>query len=95
MILLDSSAVVCAVMREPEAPRLAARIESARGVAIGAPTLLECGMVLLRRGVDARRIVPGYLDAIGAEVLDFRREHASLALGTLEKFGKVSTHRAS
>lgn len=95
MILLDSSAVVCAVMREPEAPRLAARIESSRGVAIGAPTLLECGMVLLRRGVDAGRIVPGYLEAIGAEVLDFRREHASLALGTLEKFGKVSTHRAS
>ena len=94
MILLDSSAIVCAVMREPEAPLLAKRLEAARVVAVGAPTLLECGMVLMRRGVDARRVVPGYMEAIGAETLDFRAEHVSIALGAFDRFGKGSAHRA-
>ena len=94
MILLDSSAIVCSLMREPEAVRLADRLASSRVVAVGAPTILESGMVLMRRGLDARRVLPGYLEAIGAETLDFRPEHTSIALAAFERFGKGSTHPA-
>ena len=71
-MLLDSSAVVCVVLREAGCERLTALLERARVVAIGTPMVLEAGIVLTGRGVDVSRMLGQYLDAIGAEVLDFR-----------------------
>lgn len=88
MILLDSSALVCMFMREPEADKLTELIEGSKAVAAGAPTILEAGIVLMARGLDARRELPGYLDAIGAEIFEFRTQHLNVAMGAFVRFGK-------
>ncbi|MEZ5356943.1 MAG: type II toxin-antitoxin system VapC family toxin [Bryobacteraceae bacterium] len=88
MILLDSSALVCALIGEPGADELRDLLEGARAVAVGAPMVLEAGIVLAARGLDARHGLGGYLDAIEAEVLEFRKEHQSVALGAFLRFGK-------
>jgi ribonuclease VapC len=68
-------------------------LTGAKVVAIGAPVMLEAGIVAAARGLDPRMLT-GYLDAIGAEVLDFRKEHQSVALQAFLRFGK-GRHPAS
>jgi ribonuclease VapC len=48
-MILDSSAVIAAVMREAGSEALLAKIRSSAPAGIGAPTLVETGMVLSRR----------------------------------------------
>ncbi len=53
-MILDASAVVAILLREPDASALAARLAAAERVGIAAPTHLEAGIVLshrLARGV--------------------------------------------
>ncbi|MBL8233851.1 MAG: type II toxin-antitoxin system VapC family toxin [Bryobacterales bacterium] len=74
-MLLDSSALICALMDEPEANQLANPLEEVSMVAVGAPMIVEAGIVLACRGLDPRRTLHGDLEAIGAEILEFRKQH--------------------
>lgn len=49
-MLLDSSALVCALLREDSAERLASFLEGAAIVAVGTPIVVEAGIVLAGRG---------------------------------------------
>lgn len=88
MILLDASALICGIRKEPEIGRLRQVVESSRLIAIGAPILLEAGMVLDGRNIDSRLPLHQFVDALGAEILDFRAEHYSMALSAFMRFGK-------
>jgi ribonuclease VapC len=48
-VILDSSAVVSVLLREPGHEELEAKMRKARLLAIGAPTLVETTTVMVRR----------------------------------------------
>jgi ribonuclease VapC len=88
-MILDSSAVVAIIAREPEYEALITRIATADRVAIGAATLLETGIVLsARTGQDARGILARFLRESGVDVLPFTDAHASVAMDAWLRFGK-------
>jgi ribonuclease VapC len=88
-IVLDSSAIVAVLLREPDAERCLERIESAEMVVTGAPTVVETAMVLSRYlGRDSRPALAEFLREAEVEVVDFREEHARVAMRAFDRFGK-------
>jgi ribonuclease VapC len=88
MILLDTSAILCALQMENGSRRLRELIGEAKLVAVGAPMLLESGMVMSQRRIDGRHAVEGFLRDCDADILEFRREHAEVAMSAFLRFGK-------
>ena len=88
-MVLDSSAIVAILLLEPNHEELQAKIESAPGVAIGAPTLVETLMVLTGR-VRGKPILAlrELLRAAEAEVIPFSEDHIRVALQAYLRFGK-------
>ena len=87
-MLLETSAIVCATLREAGSERLHELLNQARIVAVATPSLLEAGLVLTGRGVDARVVLPEFLDALRAERSSFRDEHQQVALAAFLRFGR-------
>jgi uncharacterized protein with PIN domain len=59
-VILDSSALIAIALDEPERPELVAKINAGESVAVGAPTLVETGIVLSSRlGRDATSVLTG------------------------------------
>jgi ribonuclease VapC len=94
MILLDSSALICAIREEPGAERLRAIMRESKLVAVGSPIVVEAGMVLSRDVAAGRFALEGFLGSCQAEYLEFRKEHSAIALSAFERFGK-GRHPAS
>lgn len=65
-MILDSSAIVGILMREPEAPVLAAAIEDAQAVLVSVATVLETSLVL---GAGRQDVLDEFLDLSGAELV--------------------------
>ncbi len=93
-MILDSSALVAILFKEPEAAHLAARIRDADTTAIAAPTLLETTIVA------EGRTLPGMADkldallgAIRPEIVPFTAEHAAIARDAWRRYGK-GRHKA-
>jgi ribonuclease VapC len=93
-MILDSSALVAILFKEPEAERLAATIRDTDTTAIAAPTLLETAIVA------EGRTLPGMAEKLDAlmgtirpEIVPFTAEHASLARDAWRRFGK-GRHKA-
>lgn len=88
-MVLDSSALVAILLLEPNHEELQAKIESAPGVAIGAPTLVETLLVLTGR-VRGEPILAlrELLHAAEAEVIPFSEDHSRVALQAYLRFGK-------
>ena len=93
-MILDSSALVAILFKEPEAERLAAMIRDTDTTAIAAPTLLETAIVA------EGRTLPGMAEKLDAlmgtirpEIVPFTAEHASLARDAWRRFGK-GRHKA-
>ena len=60
-MILDTSAIVAVVFREPDFERVQNKIVESRTVGIGVPTLLETGIVLsARMSEDARGLLPRF-----------------------------------
>lgn len=94
-MILDSSAVVAILLREPEADELEAKASTASTLGIGAPTFVETLMVLSSRfDRDAGRHLEGFLRRGGAVVVPFSEEHARVAVDAFARFGK-GRHRAA
>jgi len=94
-MILDSSALVAILFKEPEAERLAATIRDADTAAIAAPTLLETAIVA------EGRTLPGMAEKLDAlmgtirpEIVPFTAEHASLARDAWRRYGK-GRHKAA
>jgi ribonuclease VapC len=93
-VILDSSAIVAVVLREPGHERLLGKLALAETVAVGAPTLAEAGIVLTARlGRPAGGLLLGLLREWHAETVLFGEEHWREALEAFDRFGR-GRHRA-
>jgi len=88
-VVLDSSAIIAIHTREQGHQGLQTRIEEAKLVVVGTPTLVETAMVLSSRlGHDARPQLRGWLRDFNIEVLPFTETHADAAIVAFRRFGK-------
>jgi ribonuclease VapC len=79
-MVLDTSAIVTIILREPRYHRLAACVDGALIRVIGAQSLFESAMVLSSRlGLDARPLLADFNAARRIEVIPFTEEHYRVA----------------
>ncbi|HEY4114484.1 MAG TPA: type II toxin-antitoxin system VapC family toxin [Rhizomicrobium sp.] len=88
-MVVDSSAIFAILFKEPERERFLDAILNAAEAAIGAPTLLECRIVALRRaGAEWNRKLALLLEKLGLQVIPFDAEHERIATHAFEVYGK-------
>lgn len=92
-MILDSSAIVAVICREPGYEELLQKIALARTVAVGAPTVAETQMVVeiklgTRRGRDGAALVDQFLAEIQALIIPFARNHLSVFFEAFRRYGK-------
>ena len=94
-MILDSSAIVAVILAEPGYDEIRELIGAAEILGVGAPTVVESGIVLSARiGRDARPELNEFLRVADAEVIPFGLEHFHAALDAFLRFGK-GRHSAS
>ena len=88
-MILDTSVVVALLRREAGHEEIAARLDGADIVAIGAPTLVEADIVLTARmGVAGRAALTRFVTENEIEVLEFGDAHWREAGRAFLLFGK-------
>ncbi len=88
-MILDSSALVAILCREPGHLALIEKLLASELVAVGAPTVFEAAMVLtIKTGQDGLALVHDFLRESGAQVTQFSQEHASSAFTAYLRYGK-------
>jgi len=88
-VILDASAVVAIALDEPEREIFVGKINAADSVAVGAPTLVEAGIVLSARiGQDASAVLVELLAAADAVVIEFGQRHWIVGVSAWRRFGK-------
>jgi ribonuclease VapC len=88
-MIVDASAVVCAIRREPGYDVVLRRLADSVSTAIGAPTLLATGIMLSARlGARGKTVLARFSADARIEVLPFTDEHARIALDAFSRFGK-------
>jgi ribonuclease VapC len=94
-VILDTSAVVAIVFKEPGYEALIDKLVETQTVAMGAPTVAETGIVLearLRR--DARGLLVQLLDEWRVAIVPFGEDHWREAVHAYARFGR-GRHRAA
>jgi ribonuclease VapC len=93
-MIVDSSALVAIVFREPGHLELIAKLAGAPSAGIGTPTLAETGLVLAARlRMDPRDLVVRLLDEFSVEQVPFGDDHWKEAIAAYLRFGK-GRHKA-
>lgn len=88
-MILDSSALIALVFREPEAEQILDSLAEAEVAAIGAPTLAETGIVLgAKIGEASRAILSRLLEDLDLVVLPFTAAHGREAREAFLRFGR-------
>lgn len=89
-LVLDASVLVEIVLGEPEAERLVIALASRTGrVVVGAPTVLEAGIVVeARAGQEARDDLAALLAELDVEVVAFDESMAREGQRAWSRFGK-------
>jgi len=88
-MILDTSAVVALLLNEPEASEFLTLVQAADSVAIGAPTLLECEMVLAKiLGAEGLVRIDEFLRVLGVEILPFGERELAVARTAFRSYGK-------
>ena len=94
-MILDSSAIVAILCREPGHLALIDKMVASGVVAVGAPTVFETAMVLtIKTKGDGLALLHDFLQESGAVVTPFNQEHASCAFAAYLRYGK-GRHRAA
>ena len=89
MIIVDTSALIAILDKEPDAARFAEAIAEADSPLISAATLLEVNIVMLNRhGAKATRMVERLLQEAGFQVESFTAQQAELAREAYMLYGK-------
>jgi ribonuclease VapC len=86
--VLDSSAVVAILTSQTGFDGLLEKMRASRTLAIGAPTVLECSMVMARHVTDPRLMILGRLRLWGAQIVPFTDVHFDVAIDAFLRFGK-------
>ena len=92
-MIVDSSALIALLIREPGWERIAEALTCRPNPAIGAPTLTETAIVLLAKGAPPS-LLPALLRRTGIEVVAFTERHADLAADAYARYGR-GRHPAS
>ncbi len=88
-LVLDSSAIVCILMKEPGYQPLVEKIAAAKIILAGSPTLLETTMVLTSRlGPDGGALLSDFLANIEADVIPFSQNHLKVAIDAFLRYGR-------
>jgi ribonuclease VapC len=88
-LILDSSAIVAVILRERGHDRLVKAMDRATGLAVGAPTMLETGIVMVRAfDMHGRSLVSRFLRDRDVVVTPFDSRHWSVATEAFIQFGK-------
>ena len=88
-MILDTSAVLAILQKEPEGPAFEAALTDARDAAISAATLVELSMVVeARAGIAVWPRVEDLLRDGEVAVVPFTAEHAALAREGWRRYGK-------
>lgn len=88
-MVLDTSVIVAILLQEPGYERLVIAIDGATEIVVGAPAVLEAGMVLSSRlRQDARPLIHALLRQIRARGVPFDDAHAWAATGAFLRFGR-------
>jgi len=89
MIVVDTSALVAILDKEPDAQLYAEAIAEADPPMVSAPNLLELNVVMLHRhGVKAAPIVDRLIQEGGFQVESFTAQHAEIARDAYARYGK-------
>lgn len=89
-MIVDSSALVAILLAEPDREVLVDHLASASVIGIGAPTLVETGIVLTARlGVAGRSLLARLLDEAGIETIPCTAAHWPVAVDAFVRFGKA------
>jgi ribonuclease VapC len=94
-LIIDSSALLAILNKEPERDRIGAAIGATGARRISAATLLETAIV-----VEARSGVPGggdldeLVEKLRLQVVPFTAEHGALAREAFRRYGKGQGHPA-
>ncbi|MEL4503418.1 type II toxin-antitoxin system VapC family toxin [Luteococcus sp. H138] len=94
-MIIDTSALIAVLRGEPERRHFLELMDRAERLWIGAPTLVELGMVV--DGIHdpvVTRALDTLLDQLGVEVLPFDAAQARVAREAFRDFGKGSGHPA-
>ena len=88
-MIVDSSAVIAVLLRQPGHEALLDRLETAESAGIGTPTLVETGIVLVARiGIAGKSLLARFLDEAGVTVLPFTGDHWPIAVDAYIRYGK-------
>jgi ribonuclease VapC len=88
-MVLDSSAVVSVILEEDGSRRLAEAMANADNLAIGAPTLVETDIVMMRRlDLHGRALVAQFLEQKDVVVVPFDESHWKVAAQAFIRYGK-------
>jgi ribonuclease VapC len=86
-MILDSSVLVAIALDEPEREAFVRQINAAAYRGIGAPTLVEAGMVLSsRRGADAGELLGELIAEV--DVIEFGARHWREAISAWWRYGE-------
>jgi ribonuclease VapC len=88
-MVLDTSALVAVLLKEPEWPQLLSAIASSQSNLLSAASLVEASMVIeSRRGSDGGRDLDLFIYRAGIEIVPVDGEQAELARTAWRKYGK-------
>jgi ribonuclease VapC len=88
-VILDSSAIVALVLREPGWEAIADKLAAASTVGIGAPTAVETAIVLTARiRADSRALLARLHQEAGIRVVPFGEAHAAAAVDAWLRYGR-------
>jgi len=88
-VIVDSSALLALVFREPGFERVLAASSEAEWLGMGAPTLAETAIVLTARlDEQARPVLALMLEELELEIVPFEPVHARAAREAFRRFGK-------
>ncbi|HEX6371992.1 MAG TPA: type II toxin-antitoxin system VapC family toxin [Longimicrobium sp.] len=88
-MIVDTSAVIAVIAMEPGYEALAKKLSDADILAIGTPTLTECGIVLSARfGALGRTLLNEFLEQFPVVEVPFTEAHWRTAVTAFERFGK-------
>lgn len=88
-MIVDTSALVAVVLREPGHEEMIAKLANSSSSGIGTPTLAEFGLVLSARlRADPRGMVVRLLDEFDIVEVPFGGEHWREAVDAFERFGR-------
>ena len=88
-MILDSSAIVAILLREPEHEALQSKIAAAPSLGVGTPTLLETAIVLSARlERNAQGILARFIQETDTVAIPFSQTHYSAAHQAWLTYGK-------